>query len=312
MKKSLTVFLMTAVLSMTLIACSKQPTTQPNTEYSEIEASESGNATSGKEYGKSDGNDPVRSENPIENSTQATPTVKETTTAEKENAEPEPIETIHSSGETEATVPSKMTDEATPPKETEAPDSVEESKTDTTAPPLIEKPTEPTEAVAPETQPEETTPTDPPSTVEIERLVAQYINQYRTAQGATSVTVLTGLTEVAQYRVRQLVTDFSHNCNPNPCTVLRYGEYIDMTLFGGDASESYYRGYNREAIGKGDWFGTAEQIAQRIATGFKNSSSHWAYVGSSEYTYMAVGVYHDESNGKWYCCICMSSKNYGD
>lgn len=312
MMKRLTVFLMTAILSMTLIACSKQSTTQPSTEYSKIEASESGNATSGKEYGKSDGNDPVHSENPTESSTQATPTVKETTTAEKENAESEPIETIPSYGETESTDPPRMTEVATPSKETEVPDSVEEAKMDTTAPPPIEKPTEPTEAVAPETQPEEAAPTEPPSTAEIERLVAQYINQYRTAQGATSAIILAGLTEVAQYRARQLVTDFSHNCNPNPCTVLQYGEYIDMTLFGGDASESYYRGYNREAIGKGDWFGTAEQMAQRIATGFKNSSSHWAYVGSSEYTYMAVGVYHDESNGKWYCCICMSSKNYGD
>lgn len=85
-----------------------------------------------------------------------------------------------------------------------------------------------------------------------------------------------------------------------------------MTLFGGDASESYYRGYNREAIGKGDWFGTADQMAQRIASGFKNSSKHWAYVGDSEYCYMAVGVHYNESDGKWYCCICMSSKNYGD
>ena len=98
----------------------------------------------------------------------------------------------------------------------------------------------------------------------------------------------------------------------NPCTVLQYGEYIDMTLFGGDASESYYRGYNREAIGKGDWFGTADQMAQRIASGFKKSSKHWAYVGDSEYSYMAVGVHYNESDGKWYCCICMSSKNYGD
>lgn len=297
---------------MTLIACSKQPTTHPSTESSEVEASESVNATSGKKYDDGDGNDTIHSKKPTESSTQPTPTVGETNTAEKEDAEFEPTETAPSSKETESTDPPKMTEEATAPKETKVPDFVEEAKTDTTAPPPNEKPTEPTETVVPETQPEEAMPTEPPSTAEIERLVAQYINQYRTAQGKTPATVLPGLTEVAQYRARQLVTDFSHNCSPNPCTILQYGEYIDMTLFGGDASESYYRGYNREAIGKGDWFGIAEQMAQRIATGFKNSSSHWAYVGSSEYTYMAVGVHHDESNGKWYCCICMSSKNYGD
>lgn len=312
MMKRLTVFLTTAVLSMTLIACSKQPTTQPSTEYSEIEASESGNATSGNEYDGSDGNDTVYSEEPTENSTLSTTATEETRTAEKEDADSKPTETSPPPQETEATDPPKANVETAPPKETEASNPAEKSKTDTPPPPSTEKATEPTEVTEPETQPEETTPVTPPSTSEIERLVARYINQYRAEQGSTTATVLTGLTDVARYRARQLVTDFSHNSNPNPCTVLQYGEYIDMTLFGGDASESYYRGYNREAIGKGDWFGTADQMAQRIANGFKNSSSHWAYVGDSEYSYMAVGVHYNESNGKWYCCVCMSSKNYGD
>lgn len=312
MMKRLIALLMAVVLSMTLIACSKQPTTHPSTEYSEIEVSESADATSGNEYDESDGNDTVHSEETTENSTPSTTATEETTTAEKENAESKPTETSPPPKETEATDPPKVTEETAPPKETEASDPVEEIKTDTTAPPPTEKPTEPTEVTEPETQPEETTPVTPPSTSEIESLVAQYINQYRAEQGATTATVLSGLTEVARYRARQLVTDFSHNSNPNPCTVLQYGEYIDMTLFGGDASESYYRGYNREAIGKGDWFGTADQMAQRIAKGFKNSSSHWAYVGDSEYSYMAIGVHYNEADGKWYCCICMSSKNYGD
>lgn len=313
MMKRLTVFLMTAVLSMTLIACSKQPTTQPSTKCNEIEMSGSGNATSSKEFGKSDGNDvPIHSEDPTENSALPPMITVEATTAEKENVESEPTATIPPSKGTKPTDSSEAAEETIPPKETEKFEPSTDSKTDATDPPPADNVTEPTESVEPETHPEETTPTTPPSTADIERLVAQYINQYRAAQGATSATVLPGLTEVAQYRARQLVTDFSHNCSPNPCTVLKYGEYIDMTRFGGDESESYYRGYNREAIGKGDWFGTAEQMAQRIAMGFKNSSSHWAYVGSLEYTYMAVGVYHDESNGKWYCCICMSSKNYGD
>lgn len=312
MMKRLTVFLMTAVLSVTLIACSKQPTTQPSTEFSEIEASESGNATSGKEFGKSDGNAPIHSENPTDNSSLPPMVTVEATTAEKENGEFEPTESTSPSKETETTISSEAAEETIPPKETEQFEPSTDSKIDTTDPPPTEKPIDPLETTEPEAHSEETTPTMPPSTAEIERLVAQYINQYRTAQGTTSATVLSGLTEMAQYRAEQLVTDFSHNCSPNPCTVLKYGEYIDMTRFGGDESESYYRGYNREAIGKGDWFGTAEQMAQRIAIGFKNSSSHWAYVGSSEYTYMAVGVYHDESNGKWYCCICVSSKNYSD
>lgn len=308
--KRLIALLMAAVISLALIACSKQSTTQPNTEYSEIEASESGNVTSGSEYNGSDGNDTVYSEEPTENFTLSTTATEETRTAEKEDAES--TENSPPPKETEATDPPKATGVTAPTKETEESNPAEESKTDTPPPPSTEKPTEPTEVTEPETQLEETTPVTPPSTSEIERLVAQYINQYRAEQGSTTAIVLTGLTDVARYRARQLVTDFSHNSNPNPCTVLQYGEYIDMTLFGGDASESYYRGYNREAIGKGDWFGTADQMAQRIANGFKNSSSHWAYVGDSEYSYMAVGVHYNESNGKWYCCVCMSSKNYGD
>lgn len=84
-----------------------------------------------------------------------------------------------------------------------------------------------------------------------------------------------------------------------------------MTLYGMSESDSYYQGYNREAIAKGNWTGSADEIAQRIANGFKNSSSHWSYLGSSEYSYIAVGCTYDEASSMWYCCICVSSKNYG-
>ena len=310
MKRAIAI-LMAIMLCMTLIACSNQPVTQANKESSEAVTSEMVNATPSSEYDDSDGKDAVHSEKATENSTPSTTTAtEETVTSEKERDEPKPTETSPPPKEKEPTDPPKESGVTAPPKITDETDPVEE--TEATTPPQMENDTKPTESTEPETQPEETVPPDPPSTYEIERLVAQYINQYRVAQGDTTATVLTGLTEVARYRARQLVSDFSHNSNPNPCTVLQYGEYIDMTLFGGDASESYYRGYNREAIGKGGWFGTADQMAQRIANGFKKSSKHWAYVGDSEYSYMAVGVHYNESDGKWYCCICMSSKNYGD
>lgn len=312
MKRAIAI-LMAITLCMTLIACSNQPVTQPRLESGDTVTSELVSATSGNEYDDSDGNNTVHSENPTENSTPSTTATEETVTSEKEKEETVTTETPSPKEETEQTNPPKESEVTTLPEESEATDPVEE--TNATEPPKTvnsQESAENVEITEPETQPEETTPTEPPSTYEIERLVAQYINQYRVAQGATSATVLTGLTEVARDRARQLVSDFSHNSNPNPCTVLQYGEYIDMTLFGGDASESYYRGYNREAIGKGDWFGTADQMAQRIANGFRNSSKHWAYVGDSEYSYMAVGVYYNELDGKWYCCICMSSKNYGD
>ncbi len=147
-------------------------------------------------------------------------------------------------------------------------------------------------------------------TADIEKLVVKYINEHRVAQGDTVATSLTGLTEVARYRAKQLVTNFSHHSIPDACTELKYGEYIDLSMYEGcDESDNYYRGYNREAIGMGGWCGTAEVMAHRIADSFRNSINHWRYVGSSEYCYIAVGVVHENNN--WYVCVCMSHTNYG-
>ena len=74
---------------------------------------------------------------------------------------------------------------------------------------------------------------------------------------------------------------------------LQYGEYVDWSLYGVEGEENYYTANVREAIGKGNWGGTADEIAYSIANGFRNSKGHWSYVGSSKYTYMAVGVMYD-------------------
>lgn len=187
---------------------------------------------------------------------------------------------------------------------------------------------EPTENKPAETKPAETKPTEPikvdtnpvteptkepetvyqvPDRTEVERKVAEYINSYR----SSSATVLSGLTAVARYRSNQLVSNFAHSDGIDVCNALQYGEYVDMTQYGMSESDSYYQGYNREAIAKGNFTGTADEIAKRIADGFKNSSSHWSYLGSSEYSYIAVGCTYDEASSMWYCCICVSSKNYG-
>lgn len=170
-------------------------------------------------------------------------------------------------------------------------------------------------------KPEEPKPTPPPvvaempyvrpSADEVEKAVAKYINEYRLVQGDTAVIVLPGLTEVARFRASQLITNFSHDEDIDACTVLKYGELVDMTQYGLPESANYYQGFNREAIAKGNWTGTADEIGQKIAAGFKNSKDHWSYVGSSEYGYMAVGITFNPSDSHWYCCICMSSQNYG-
>ena len=147
------------------------------------------------------------------------------------------------------------------------------------------------------------------NTADIEKLVIEKINAHRIAQGDTAAMMLPGLTEVAGFRANELTTNFSHTDIRNACKELKYDEFIDTTLYGMTAEDSYYQGYNREAIGMGDWFGMAESMSDRIADGFHHSKGQWAYVGSSQYPYIAVGV--TKANGKWYVCICMSEGNYG-
>lgn len=212
---------------------------------------------------------------PTESKDQATnPTVTAT----------EPTTTVKPKEETEPTVTPKQTEtsvaEKTPPKTGEPQEVIYEG---------IEWP--------------EVNPAD------IERLVIEKINAYRIAQGDTAATMLPGLTEVARYRANELTTNFSHTSPHDACDALKYGEFIDMTLYGLTAEDSYYQGYNREAIGMGDWFGTAESMSDRIADGFHHSKGHWSYVGSSKYPYIAVDV--TKADGKWYVCVCMSEKNYG-
>lgn len=147
---------------------------------------------------------------------------------------------------------------------------------------------------------------------EVERLIIKYINEFRVAQGDTIATVLPGLTEVARYRANQLIDNFAHIDIREACAKLKYGRYFDMTEYGMDAKYNYYEGYDREAICKGEWFGTADMIAKNIAEGFKNSAKHWDYVGDSNYGYIAVGITYNESDKYWYGCVCMSAENYGE
>ena len=142
---------------------------------------------------------------------------------------------------------------------------------------------------------------------DIERLVIEKVNVYRIAQGDTAATMLPGLTEVARYRATELTINFEHRAEQHVSTELKYGQYVDLAPYG-MPDDSYYKGYSREAIGMGEWFGTAESMSDRIADGFHHSKGHWSYVGSSKYPYIAVGV--TKANGKWYVCILMSEENY--
>ena len=148
-----------------------------------------------------------------------------------------------------------------------------------------------------------------PSADLVAQKVAEYINQFRTEQGDVTATVIPGLTEYSKYRCTQLKTNFAHDTTDQRAAAeaLQYGEYVDWLLYGIEGEENYYTANVREAIGKGNWGGTADEIAYSIANGFRNSKGHWSYVGSSKYTYMAVGVMYD--GYYWYVCVCMDSEN---
>jgi len=148
-----------------------------------------------------------------------------------------------------------------------------------------------------------------PSADLVAQKVAEYINQFRTEQGDVTATVIPGLTEYCNYRCTQLKTNFAHDTTDQRAAAeaLQYGEYVDWSLYGIEGEENYYTANVREAIGKGNWGGTADEIAYSIANGFRNSKGHWAYVGSSKYTYMVVGVMYD--GYYWYVCVCMDSEN---
>ena len=138
--------------------------------------------------------------------------------------------------------------------------------------------------------------------------VIEYINDFRIEEGTGSAIKLSGLTEYAQYRSQQLVSNFAHDTADEraAATALRYGEYIEPSLYG-MTGEPYYTANAREAIVKTSFGGTVDDVAKHIARMAKNSSGHWDYVGGENYQYIAVGITYE--SGNWYCCIAMSKEN---
>lgn len=291
MMKRVIALLIAIILCMTLIACSNQAPTQKINEESGSAKSEVVDVISGKEKTESEDTTTIHSQNTTVDSI--------------------PSQESESSKETEATDNKAVATEVEPPQKIV---SSPESTTNNTPP--TEKKEEPkreTPVTSPTNPVEDTEPQkiETPSTQEVEKKVIEYVNQYRIAQGQTSAEVLNGLNGVAKYRAKQLVKSYEHIHPRTTCTELKYGVYVDLTEYGLSETDNYYEGFDKEALCKGDWYGTAEQIAQTIATGFKNSSVHWGYVGQSKYQYMGVGIYYDETTEMWYGCICMSKENYG-
>lgn len=93
----------------------------------------------------------------------------------------------------------------------------------------------------------------------IAKRAVEYINIYRAEQGVPAATLLPGLTEYAEYRSRQLISNFAHDTLDERAvaTALQYGEYIDPPLYG-MTGEPYYTVNAREAILKAGYIGSID------------------------------------------------------
>ena len=248
-------------------------------------------------------------------------TVSETIITETPTETTPPVTAVEPTDKEKEPVPTESKTQATEPTTTATAPTTTSKPTEEPKPTTTEKQTEPSAAENTEENGCITiVETDDPPTEEIiippklsadlvAQKVAEYINQFRTEQGDVTATVIPGLTEYCKYRCTQLKTNFAHDTTDQRAAAeaLQYGEYVDWSLYGIEGEENYYTANVREAIGKGNWGGTANEIAYSIANGFRNSKGHWSYVGSSKYTYMAVGVMYD--GYYWYVCVCMDSEN---
>lgn len=206
----------------------------------------------------------------------------------------------------------KVTEETA---KTEKPKETTSSESSVVTKPTTEIKEETTSKETVTTTPEETTVPEivRPTGIEVAQRVIHYINQHRETQGSAKLMALSGMTKVAEYRSNQLITNFAHSAEDQRKAYAnyKYGEYVDMTEFGLPESSNYYTAYCGEAIAKGRWSGSADDIAKKIADGFRNSSGHWNYVGSADNSYIAVGCVYNASSGYWYCCVLVNNVNYG-
>lgn len=255
--------------------------------------------------------DYLEDENSAEESSEDTPDATSASDRDSKDQEKRDPGTGRSEGTTKKPESSDIPKGTLPSQSSGDGNSSESSKpNETTNPTETTKPqTEPTQKEPESTEPPaETVPTEPRAgkndTAAVAQRVLEYINQYR----SSPATRLSGLTEYAQYRSRQLVSNFAHSTADQraAATELQYGEYVDPSVFGG-SGQPYYRANAREAIAKAGYVGTIDEVAMKLATLVKNSQNHWNYIGDSQYCYIAVGVTYESD--MWYCAITVASEN---
>jgi len=310
LKKLLVILL---VLSMLLLSACSASDSSGNSSPSGSDNPDSSYTSSVSQTGTGDY---LEDENSAEESSEDASDATSVSDRDNKDQEKSDPGTGKSEGTTKVTESSDIPKESLPSQSSDDNNSSENKKpTENTNPvskPTETKPsqTEPTESNTESTQPpaEETVPEEPRAgrndTAAVAQRVLEYINQYR----SSPATRLSGLTEYAQYRSRQLVSNFAHDTADQraAATALQYGEYVDPSVFGG-SGQPYYRANAREAIAKAGYVGTVDEVAMKLATLVKNSPNHWNYIGDSQYCYIAVGVTYESD--MWYCAITVALVN---
>ena len=263
-------------------------------------------------FSQTESEDTLESRSAAEESPENSEDTSPVSDRDEKNQEGNDPGTVTGSDQSQSTTGKDKTKETLPSQSSVDNSSSENTKETVTTMPTETTPsqTESTETKTETTQPpaEETVPTEPRAgkddTAAVAQRVLEYINRYR----SSPATRLSGLTEYAQYRSRQLVSNFAHDTADQraAATALQYGEYVDPSVFGG-SGQPYYRANAREAIAKAGYAGTIDEIALKLATLVKNSPNHWNYIGDSQYCYIAAGVTYE--SGMWYCAITVASEN---
>ena len=296
-KRNLIVLTLVGAMALAVTGCSNHTDMKKGTDTTELasERADEPSETEKENDIKTESQEPSGETKPPASETETTTEKEEVETNEQETTTEVAQETP------KATEPQTEQQTTAKPVETQTPKQEEATTEETTT----QKPaTEETTTKENTTEQPTVERADADDCEAIADKVIEYINSYRDAPA----TKLPGLTVYAQYRSRQLVSNFAHDTFDEraAATALQYGTYIDPALYGGEG-EPYYAAGAREAIAAGGYVGDIDYVAQKIVLLVKGSQGHWCYVGSSEYPYIAVGITYE--SGMWYCDIAMAMEN---
>ena len=304
-KRNLIVLTLVGAMALAVTGCSNHTDMKKGTDTTELasERADEPSETEKENDIKTESQKPSSETKPPASETETTTEKEEVETDEQETTTEVAQETTKLTEQETPKTTEPQTEQQTTPKPVETQTPKQEEVT-TEEPTTQEPATEDVATEEPITEQPTVESADADDCEAIADKVIEYINSYRD----TPAIKLPGLTVYAQYRSRQLVSNFAHDTLDEraAATALQYGTYIDPSVYGIEG-EPYYVAGAREAIAAGGYIGNIDYVAEQLALLVKGSANHWCYVGSSEYPYIAVGITYE--SGMWYCDIAMAMEN---